>query len=288
MAPTLLDDMTAAAALITPTRLALPEHRQIELYSRPRSLDFREDGGADLPYPALAGALRAFQLVDAVIAAEAGGGIPSGATLADRLAGELYRVLRVCRLVLTSAGGEAALADGAVRLKAIVDRTVMILDITPAGLTLLESAVAYWLTARRGPYPAAYVETMLAEYYRDLVGEIRRFADENRVLCQFRHRRPFNRHLRLDCDNPRHRDVGTAIEFDIGPVYRDAARHPIDFFVEIDGHLHIIPVEALDEGCIKRADLGRWRARLDDDGRLPAAFRHRFARESAQPNQPMS
>ena len=179
------------------------------------------------------------------------------------------------KLVLFHPHGHVDLEDEIVKIGSVVGSAVLALDITPAGLTLLESAVAFIAAHERSPYPKPYVEALLAEYFFDIGAEIRRYSDEGRNLYQFRRAKPFSRHFRFDCDNAKFAFDGDQVVFDIGPLYRDTARHPIDFFVVIDAALHIVPVEALSEGRIARAELAKWRARLSDGERLPAEFRAR-------------
>lgn len=287
-----LDELVAAVALESPNRLSLPEHRQIDLGGTSKILRFSEACAPDMLQTALAGVLRAFLLVEA--AGDRGGGAdlagesPAVPSASRRLVKEIFRVLRVCRLVLFSRTGEVALQDGVLRLKGVIDRTVMILDISFAGLMLLESAVAYWMSSRLGPYPLAYVEVMLGEYYFDLIGEIRQFSDENRGLYQFQRPLRLNRHFRLDCDNPRWCDEGDAITFLMPDRFTDPSKYPIDLFVEIDRTLRIVPIEALSAGRLSREKLDMWRARLDNKGRLPSAFRSRFGHDVVAVNQPMS
>jgi hypothetical protein len=122
----------------------------------------------------------------------------------------------------------------------------------------------------------------------DLVAEIKRFSDEDRILYQFRRRPPFNRHFRFDCDNPKVNYEADYVEFEIGERYRDPARYAIDFYVVLDDVLHIVPVEALKDGRIARAELPKWEARTPDAVSLPASFRTRFAREKIVVGQPMT
>jgi hypothetical protein len=178
--------------------------------------------------------------------------------------------------------------DGIVCLNGAIDLCALSLEITAAGLDLLEAAVAWYLSSLTSPYPEAYVEAMLSEFFSDIVAEIKRFADEDRILYQFRRRAPFNRHFRFDCDNPKAVYESEFVQFEIGPLYRDPARYPIDFFAILEDGFHIIPVEALKDGRIDRKDLPRWRARGIENLSLPASFRIRFAREKIVVGQPMT
>lgn len=298
---TLLDRIAAELATGAPDRLSLPEYRQIELYTKRKTLEFA-DRPDDLPLGLLAGAVRAFMLLDGLLAARESEAEATGAARdswrfyealprerpVDKLVSQLYRILRIARLVLFHRHGRVEVDEGIVKINGFVGQTALSLEITPAGLRLVASAVAYWARSRIEPYPEAYVAAMLGEYFFDIVAEIRRFADEDRILYQFRRAKPFGRHFRFDCDNPKTRDVGDAIEFDIGPLYRDAARHPIDFYVMVDDALHIVPVEMLANGRIARTELPRWKAVLADGRSLPASFRARFGREVMVVGQPMT
>jgi hypothetical protein len=281
-----------------PRRLSLPEHRQIELYSKRKSLDFDEPVADGTPYAQLAGAVRAFHTLETVLAARLFDGEPQTSwsfytalprdALADKLATQLYRILRVAKLVLFHPGGQVVCEDGLVKITGVVGPTVMALELTPHGLTLLESAVAFWALHQHSPYPTAYVEALLAEYFDDIVGEIKRYSDEGRSLYQFRRSRPYCRHFRLDCDNPKWSFEGDRLVIEIGARFRDPARCPIDFFLIVDGALHIVPVEALDGTGIARAELAKWRARLGDGQPLPPEFRQRFTHPQNPINQPMA
>ncbi|MDR3518139.1 MAG: hypothetical protein P4M00_20260 [Azospirillaceae bacterium] len=300
---TLLEDLAIDLAAGVANRLSLPEYRQIELYSHRKALKFAEaDAGPPIPVPAIAGACRAFLILDAVLAAHHAAmegetswqryrALPR-TTMNEKLVAELYRILRVARLVAFHPKGHVECRNGIVKINATVGKDAVSLEITEAGLVLLESAVVYSLESRRQPYPDAYVEAVLTQYYCDIVAEVRRFFDEDRVLYQFRQKYVFNRHFRFDCDNPRLRSETRGdddlIEIEIAAPYRDPARYPIDFFVMIGSELHIIPVEALADGTLSRAALERWRIRSPDGQTLPAAFRSRFGREAVAVNQPMS
>lgn len=297
---TLLHDIAAALGAGAGYRPSLPEYRQIELYTKRKNLAFAAPEPAEAGVPAgLAGACRAFLLLDAVlaaispVAASGAGGweryreLPRG-TLVDRILAEVWRVLRVARSVAFHPGGEGVERDGVVRLKAIDGGTVLILDITPAGLGLLDSAVAWYLGALGGPYPLPYLEAMLARYFADVVDEIRRYSDEGRSLYQFNRPVVLNRHFRFDCDNPRTRSDDGALVFEIGAAHANPALYPIDFYVLHGDALHIVPVEALAQGRIALTELPRWRARIADGATLPASFRGRFSHETAAVNQPMT
>ena len=210
------------------------------------------------------------------------------ASLLDKLVAEFYRILRVARAVAFHPHGHIEAENGIVKFNGAINRWALTLEITPVGLALLESAVAYYLAWQREPYPAAYAEAMLAEYFLDISGEIKRFADEDRVLYQFQRKHPFNRYFRFDCDNPKTQIADVAMEVETGPAYRDATLYPIDFFIVHADALHIVPTEALSAGKLPLAQLERWRARLPDGLTLPQRFRWRFSRETQAINQPMT
>lgn len=278
-------------------RLSLPEHRQIELYTKKKKLVFLEDGGVPDPVPGLLPILTLTALLEGTLEgttpdlAEKAGwqkylALPRGSTT-DKLVAEVFRILRIVRTVMVHRRGHIDVKDGAIAFTGSIDRVALAVHITPIGLRLLESFVVYYLDSVRQPYGAAYVEAMLMQYFIDIVAETKRFADEDRILYQFRPSFAMNRRTRLDCDNPKVTAAGDVYEFDIGPLYADAARYPIDFFVVIDDALHIIPVEALSGGRLAKADLPRWRARTPDGVSLPAHFRIRFGRETMTPGLPM-
>jgi hypothetical protein len=280
------------------TRLSLPEHRQIELYTRKKSLATGAPEAA-LPEAArIAGACTACLLLQATFEADDPAqegrstwdiyrALPRNSS-GDRAVAEIFRILRVVRKVALHRQATVAADGGLLRCFGTIDGTVLALDISPVGLALLESVVAYYLGSFSQPYSAAYVEAMLLRYFTDIGGEIRRFSDEGRSLFQFREPLRLNRHLRLDCDTGRVRITDEFCHFEISEASRDAARFPIDFFVVIRDMLHIVPVEALTNGAIAVADLPRWRARGTEGGALPASFRMRFAHEIMPTDVPMT
>lgn len=275
-------------------RVHLPEYRQIELYTKKKSLGFAK---SPMPLPApvapIADACRAFAALEACLG---GGERPSWqtyldlprATSLDKLVAELYRILRVIRRVAFHPQGHLDDTDGIIRVNGAIDRVALSLEITEAGLTLLSSAVAYYLSSLAEPYPESYVEAMLAQYFADIVGEVKRFADEDRILYQFRQKMHFNRHFRFDCDNPKTEMTDGQMRFVLGERYVSALAYPIDFFVTHDDVLHIVPVEALKDGSLPLAELPLWRARTPDGRTLPFHFRPRFAREVMVAGIPMT
>lgn len=74
----LVDRLAADLAAGSMSTLALPQHRQLEMYSRPMLLSFAEAETTELPLVEIAGALRAFNALDSAIGprdAECEGGI---------------------------------------------------------------------------------------------------------------------------------------------------------------------------------------------------------------------
>lgn len=275
-------------------RLALPEYRQIELYTKRKNLNFAEMPPPDtVPVAAVAGCCRAFLALEAFLG---GGEAPSWQTYlglprdtpVQKLTAELYRVLRVVRKVALHPQGHVEEEEGVIRLNGAINHVALSLELTAPGLHLMESAVAWLLDLPRQPYSDAYAALMLTQYVTDIVAEIKRFSDEDRVLYQYRQAIPFNRHYRFDCDNPRVRIDDGICHFEISPIHRDPARTPIDFYVVQDERLHIVPVEILRDGMLPLADFATWRIRSADGITLPASFRPRFARQVMVVGQPMT
>jgi hypothetical protein len=295
----LLNDLLAGLGTVAGARLRLPEYRQIELYTKKKNLAFAAQEPA--PSPALAptaGACWAALLLDAALDAHHPGAegktgwqkylaLPRKNGI-DKVVAELFRMLRIVRAVAVHPHGHIEFQDGIVKLNGAIHHVALSLEITPAGLGLLESAVTYFLASAGQPYPDAYVEAMLYQYLADIVGEVRRFADEDRILYQYRQPFFFNRHFRYDCDNPKITVGNGRATFEVGAIHRDPVRTPIDFFVIHDDILHIIPVEALTDLSLPLEEISRWRARTPDGVTLPAAFRQRFGREVNIPGIPMT
>lgn len=273
-----------------------PEYRQIELYSKHRTLAVAAPEQVSPALAPLVAVCNAFAALDAVLARDATEAVtswqrylalPRNSRL-DKVVAELYRVLRVARILSLHSLGHVEVEEGLVRLNGAVDRVALSLEITFPGLALLEQATACYLSSLDGPYPEPYVGELLLAHYVDLIAEIKRFADQDRILYQFRQAVPFNRHFRFDCDNAKWHVEDGVLELEIGARHRDAARYPIDFFLPLGDGLHIVPVEALKDGRLPRAELAQWRARLPDGFTLPAPFRRRFARQEMVIGQPMT
>lgn len=280
----------------------VPEYRQIELYTKRKKLAFREAssaaaGSEGMPEPL--GPMAALMLLETYLDSadpELFDGKTSWAkylalprrSTTEKLVAEVFRILRIFRIAATHVQGRLEVRDGLVRAACNFKRCALALNITPAGLTLIESFVFCYLDSFHQPYGEAYVDAMLTQYFTDIVGEIHKFADEDRVLFQFRPKFDyFNRHFRLDCDNPRYEAEVDYFQFEISASYADSVRYPIDFFLPLDEGLHIIPVEALKNNRLPTADLPRWRARIGND-ELPSHFRMRFGRELMVVGLPMT
>lgn len=294
----LLTDLVAGLDALAGRRLFRTEYRQIELYTKKKTLAFADPvqvSPADAP---AAAACWAALLLDAALDArypEVEGktgwqkyqALPRK-TPTDKVVAELFRMLRVVRAVTVHRHGHIDFADGIVQMNGAIHQVALSLELTPVGLGLLVSAVSAFLELESLPYAEAYGDALLLQYLTDIVAEVKRFADEDRILYQYKSPFFFNRHFRFDCDNPKTRVADGRMTFEVGPLYRDPVRSPIDFYVVHDGVLHIVPVEALADFALPLEQLSRWRARTPDGVTLPAAFRHRFGREVNVPGIPMT
>jgi len=297
--------MKALNTLLTESRQhfgaawSLPEYRQIELYTKRRKLPFADQPSITTALPETLGLHTAAMLLESFLTsrdAELMEGLGSWekylalprTSATDKMVAEIYRIFRVFRVAALYRDGHIELSEGLVRMSCTFKRCALSLNITPVGLRLMESFVYAYLNSWQQPYGEAYVEWLLLQYFLDIVAEIRKFADEDRVLYQFRPRGFFNRHFRLDCDNPRYEFNDERYRLDIGALYADAVRYPIDFFIVIKDVLHIVPVEALKDGYLAQAELARWQARPPYQTELPAEFRQRFGREIMVVGLPMT
>lgn len=278
----------------------LPEYRQIELYSKKKSLAIAEDAEAErVEATRTCAALSdAFGALDAALGDPLDDPDPMAAwrkyqrldrsSAVGKLTAEAYRALRVFRAALTHETGRVETRNGLIKATATVEQTALSIRITKIGADLLDSFVAYRLGADRLPYSESYVTAMLCRYWSDISEEIRWYYDEDRVLFQFRDEFGLNRHFRFECDNPRFSVGADHIRFDLGEMYTDPLRYPIDLYVVINTQLHIIPVEALNAGRLALDQLPRWQARLPDGLTLPASYRLRFTREVMAQGLPMT
>lgn len=292
---TLLDNASSLFAQGLPS----PEYRQVELYTKKKKLNFAAPLASDARLDGLADAQLAFFLLESHFAAqdplllegknswERYLALPRQSTV-DKIAAELYRLLRVCRIAGIHGGGRLEARDGLLRMSCNFKLCALDLNITPTGLKLLGGAVHAYLDSFRQPYSEAYVEALLLQYFFDIVGEVRKFADEDRVLYQFRQKYPFfNRHFRYDCDNPKVVQDSDVLHIEISQPYRDPVRYPIDFYLLQADAVFIVPVEALTDHSLAVADLPRWQAGVSD-ALLPASFAMRFAREDMIVGLPMT
>jgi len=283
-------------------RWSVPEYRQIELYTKKKKLAFSDastNGGDATQIKGTLSTGVAFMLLDTFLASRDASlmeGLSSWQkyqslprkTTTEKLVAEVYRLLRVYRIALSHSDGHLEARDGLIRASCIFERCALSLNITAAGLALLESFVFYYLDSFRQPYSAAYVEAILMQYFTDIVAEVKKFADEDRVLYQFRQIRPFNRHFRFDCDNPKYELRDGEVVLDIGDMYGECARYPIDFFLVMDDTLYIVPAEVLTANKFPVLELGLWAARTPAKSELPSHFRMRFGRETMVAGLPMT
>jgi len=278
----------------------LPEHREIELYDKRKKLHFDADTTRDTWLDERLAAVRiaAAALDDVLEAAdpllcegktswEKYLALPR-TTATGKMVAEVYRTLRIVRIAMTHAQGRIEVREGVIWFACNFGRCALSVNLTPAGLDLLCGFVAYYIESFASPYSATYVEWMLGQYFTELMDEVKKFADEDRILFQFQQSVRFNRHLRLDCENPKFQRTADGYVIEIGKRYEDANVYPIDFFCVIDDRLYIVPAEALKQGAISHAALDAWLARTPDQMSLPAAFRRRFARERMVIGQPMT
>jgi hypothetical protein len=283
-------------------RWSMPEYRQIELYTKKKKLAFSDDDMNAVDRSQVKGTLGtgvAFMLLDTFLASqdpllmegmkswEKYLALPRKTNI-EKLVAEVYRILRVYKIAMSHKGGLLEARDGLIRVSCDFDRCSLSMNITTAGVALLESFVYYYLDSFHQPYGTAYVEAMLLQYFTDIVAEIKKFSDQDRVLYQFRQVRPFNRHFRFDCDNPKYQQEDDFLILDIGDMYSDCARYPIDFFLMVDDILHIVPVEALTDRKIPLSELGKWETQVSNNTGLPGHFRMRFGRETMVMGLPMT
>lgn len=278
--------------------LRLPELRQIELYHRRKHLGFAEAATISQPLlPDLLGVLTSFSLLEGWLQSrqlelegktgwDAYQALPRKSD-ADKVIAEVFRILRVVKTAVVSPLGHVEVENGLIRFFVTHHACALSVTVTSAGLGLLESVVAWFLGAQSQPYPAAYVEAMLLSYFTDIVEEVKRFNDEDRVLYQFGRRLRLNRLRRLDCDNPKCKFEGNVCILEIAKPFQDAAHYPIDIYLTLDGGLYIIPIEAAPGGRLAVSELERWKARTEDGADLPADYALRFGREPVVVGQPM-
>lgn len=281
----------------------LPEHRHMEPYTRPRRLAFAEPEVATeraLSGPQLLALTGAYSLLSDWYESQN----PELATLSswprylalpkrtssEKLMAEVFRTLRIVRLAAIQPNGRIEVReDGLIRAFCEYNRCALSLLTTETGLELLVSCVLYYLESLSQPHSEAYVELMLGQYFSDIVGEIRSFGDDDRVLFQFRQKYWFNRHQRFEVDNPRVQIDSDYYRVDMGKYGNNPARYPLDFYITLDDTLYIVPVEVLKEdGSISAKEFAKWQAHTRQGAALPDAFRRRFAHEKNIVGLPMT
>jgi hypothetical protein len=178
----------------------------------------------------------------------------------ERLVAELYRILRLYDVVGMN-GGTIRSESACVHLNHVVDSIAYSCRISLPGPELLVSFVHYYLSLPFRRDPPAYVEAVLSSYYNDIVDQIRNFHDEDANVLVFHTGVKINRHVRFICgDAPYRFDGDGHVTFGIEEYFRNRGTVPVDFYIEIDGELFIIPVEALDNGRLPRSELESWKA----------------------------
>lgn len=281
----------------------MPEHRHMEPYTRPRRLAFADPEVAterQVPGHLILALTSAYNLLADWYECQN----PELATLgswprylalpkrtgSEKLMAEIFRTLRIVRLAAIQSNGYIEVKDnGLIRAFCEYNRCALSLLTTETGLELLVSSVIYYLDAQSQPHSEAYVELMLGQYFTDIVGEIRSFGDDDRVLFQFRQKCWFNRHQRFEVDNPRVQIEEDHYRIDMGRYGNNPARYPLDFYITLDDSLYIVPVEVLkDDGFISAKDFAKWKAYTRQGAALPDAFRLRFAHEKNIVGLPMT
>lgn len=281
----------------------MPEHRHMEPYTRPRRLAFADPEVAterQVPGHLILALTSAYNLLADWYECQN----PELATLgswqrylalpkrtgSEKLMAEIFRTLRIVRLAAIQRNGRIEIKDnGLIRAFCEYNRCALSLLTTETGLELLVSSVVYYLDAQNQPHSEAYVELMLGQYFTDIVGEIRSFGDDDRVLFQFRQKCWFNRHQRFEVDNPRVQIEEDHYRIDMGRYGNNPARYPLDFYITLDDSLYIVPVEVLkDDGFISAKDFAQWKAHTRQGAALPDAFRLRFAHEKNIVGLPMT
>lgn len=209
-------------------------------------------------------------------------------TPVEKMVGQIFRILRIVRIATTHAQGHVTVEDGLVHMSCAFNHCALLLSVTETGMELINAFVAYYFESSALPYSDTYTEWMLDQFFVDIIGEVKRFADEDRVLYQFHHRGFFNRHFRYDCDSPTFQLEGDYCDFRLNKAQSDTNIFPFDFYFIANSHLHIIPVEALSNNRLHVTKLPLWKARSPEGTDLPASFRGRFVRDRMIQGQPMT
>jgi len=295
-----IDSLTEYLAL-TARGGGLTEHREIKLYSNGAGVQFlRDDRGIPCDHP-IPGALTpgvAFMLLDCYYESRDPGlegktvrerylALPRG-TRAEKLAAQVYRVLKLYHMALIHPAGVIEDSRGVIRAGCTERGTAFCLIVTKSGLALLEAFVTSFLNSFRRPHGEAYVEALLSQYYADITNEIKKFHDEDADVLRFRKKYEFNRYFRLDCGNPKYVIKDGQIVFEIADPFYNPQSYPIDFFVMVNEELHVIPVEALTDKKLSLSELPDWKARVIDGKSASSQLHLEFGYETVSNGGPMS
>jgi hypothetical protein len=178
----------------------------------------------------------------------------------ERIVAEIYRILRIYSMACISKDGKITYENNRVCINLVTNPTVYSYRIFKPGLELLTSAVVYYLSSLDKLDPPAYVEAMLSSYYIDINDQIRDFHDEDCDVLVFRTKFTINRHFRFASGNAKFVFDGGFVSFEIDEFHKNAGVFPIDFYFDFDQELHIVPVEALDNGKLPVSELTNWKA----------------------------
>lgn len=283
----------------------LTEYRELDIYDRSKHLVFEPDDtrASDRVAENIAARVSALRvsahaLSDHLAARDPLLGEATGSwqrylalprkTLTEKMVAEVFRILRIVQVAATHAQGLVSVEQGLLTFDCTFNRCALAVSLTETGVELLGAFVAYYLEASRSPYSETYCEWMLGQYFTDIVAEIKKFADEDRVLYQFAQRGFFNRHFRYDCDSPNVRMESEYCEIQINKLQSDPVSFPFDFYLIVKETLHIVPVEALRDARLPLDKLPLWKVRTPDGLSLPSSFRGRFVRERMIQGQPMT
>ena len=144
-------------------------------------------------------------------------------------------------------------------------------------------------STRTRPIPRAYVEALLAEYFDDIVGEIKRYSDEGRSLYQFRRAEavlpPFPARLRQS-------------EVELSTATRSSSRSARAIAIpraarstsssSSTARCTSFRSRRWTRAASRRADLPKWRARLGDGARCRPSSAPASAIRRTPINQPMA
>jgi hypothetical protein len=157
--------------------------------------------------------------------------------------------------------GSIACENTRISVHLVANPNVYSFRIFKSGMENITSAAVYYMLNGSSMYPDAYVEGILTAYYADIFDQIRDYHDECGELNVINTRQSINRHFRMAAGNPTYTFENNLVKFTVEQMYADQRLYPIDFYIEVDQKLHIIPVEALENGTLSVSDLPRWKAR---------------------------